>query len=152
MAAPLNFVAGGWQLNGIISNQSGAPLSFGNLIFNGDLKNVPLSGSERSVERWFNTNSGFDRDSSRALSFNVRQLPPRFAGIRADSRAMWDLSLIKYFPIAETIRMQFRAECYNALNHANFNGPDTNPYSGSFGQVTSSADGRSWQFQLRLDF
>jgi hypothetical protein len=48
--------------------------------------------------------------------------------------------------------MQFRAECYNALNHANFGGPDTNPVSGSFGRVTSVADGRSWQMQLRLDF
>jgi hypothetical protein len=65
---------------------------------------------------------------------------------------MWDLSLIKYFQVTETVRMQFRAECYNALNHPNFSGPDTNPVSGSFGRVTGVADGRSWQMQLRTDF
>jgi hypothetical protein len=152
MGGPLNFLVGGWQLNGIASHQSGAPLNFGNIIFNGDLKDIPLSGSERNVDRWFNTEAGFERNSSRALAWNVRGFPQRFGGIRADARSMVDLSLIKYFQMTETTRMQFRAECYNALNHANFNGPDTNPVSGSFGRVTSAADGRSWQFQLRLDF
>ena len=104
------------------------------------------------MDRWFNTEAGFERNSARALSSNVRAFSPRFGGIRAAGRAMWDLSLIKYFNLTEKARMQFRAECYNAMNHANFNGPDTNPVSGSFGRVTSAADGRSWQMQLRLDF
>ncbi|MDQ6699109.1 MAG: TonB-dependent receptor, partial [Acidobacteriota bacterium] len=45
-----NFVAGGWQLNGLMQRQSGAPLGFGNYIFNGDLHSIPLSNSERSVD------------------------------------------------------------------------------------------------------
>ena len=37
---------------------SGAPIGFGNFIFNGDFNDIALSGDERSPGRWFN-NSGF---------------------------------------------------------------------------------------------
>ena len=51
MPKPLDYVIGGWQLNNIFTYQSGAPLGFGNVIFNGNLHDIPLSSSDRSANR-----------------------------------------------------------------------------------------------------
>jgi len=40
--AAVSRVVGGWQVQGIYTAQSGAALGFGNVIFLGDLKNIPL--------------------------------------------------------------------------------------------------------------
>jgi hypothetical protein len=153
LPAPVQFVAGGWQLNGIVIRQAGPPLSFGNVIFNGDINDIALPKSERAVERWFNTDAGFNRVAAQQLQFNVRTFPLYLSGARGDGRASWDLSAIKNFPITERVTAQFRAECYNAWNHPNFSGPNTDPVSTAFGQVTSTAsDPRNWQFSLNVKF
>jgi hypothetical protein len=152
LAAPVNFVIGGWQLGGVVARQSGAPLGFGNSIFTGDLKDIPLPKGERDVDRWFNTEAGFNRNPAQQLASNVRTLPLLFSGFRGDGRATWDLSAIKNFPIWETVTMQFRAEAYNAWNHPNFSNPNTSPTNTAFGRVTGAADGRNFQFALRLNF
>jgi hypothetical protein len=153
LSAPVQFLAGGWQLNGLVVRQAGPALGFGNSIFNGDLHNIPLSKNQRNVDRWFNTDSGFNRDSSQQLASNIRTLPLRFAGVRADGRANWDFSAIKDFPIHESVAVQFRAECYNSWNHANFNSPNTSPTSSAFGRITGTAsDPRNFQFSLKLKF
>jgi hypothetical protein len=153
LPAPVQFIAGGWQLNGIVIRQAGPPLGFGNIIFNGDINDIELPKSERSVERWFNTEAGFNRVASQRLEYNLRSFPLLLSGLRGDGRATWDLSAIKNFAITERVTMQFRAECYNAWNHANFSGPNTDPTSTAFGQVTSTAsDPRNWQFSLNLKF
>jgi hypothetical protein len=148
----LNTVAGGWQLNGVITRQSGAPLGFGNSILLGDLNDIPLPASERTVERWFNT-ATFERDTRFQLASNVRRLPSRFSGIRGDGQHMWDLSLLKNFTLVEGVRLQFRGETYNALNHPNFNAPNTTPTNSAFGTVTSqNGNPRWWQLALKLTF
>jgi hypothetical protein len=49
------------------------------------------------------------------------------------------------------LNLQFRAEMFNALNRFQFNGPETNPTSGSFGRITSAANlPRAVQLALRL--
>ena len=75
----LNGILGGWQVQGIMARQSGSPIGFGNAIFTGDLKNIPLRRSERDAARWFNVDAGFDRDTARQLGSNIRTLPSRFS-------------------------------------------------------------------------
>ena len=48
----------GWQISTVYQFQSGAPLGFGDVIYNGDVRNIALSGAQQRPERWFN-NSGF---------------------------------------------------------------------------------------------
>ncbi len=145
-------LAGGWQVNGIMTRQSGGPLGFGNAILIGDLKSMPLSSGERSVDRWFNQTI-FERDTRKQLGANIRTLPSRFSGIRGDGQYMWDMSLLKNFTIVEKVKAQFRGETYNALNHANFNAPNTSPTSSAFGTVTAqNGNPRWWQLALKLTF
>lgn len=153
MPAALRPVAGGWQLGGVASIQSGPPLGFGNVIFNGDIRKIPLSPDERSTDRWFNTDAGFNRDSSEQLDWNLRTFPPRLSGLRGDMLSRWDFSLIKNFSIREKLTVQFRAEVFNAWNHPSFYVPNTSPTSTAFGSIVSTAnDSRQWQFSTRLKF
>ena len=144
---------GGWQLNAVVNRQSGQALGFGNMIFRGDIKDIPLPKSERTVEHWFNVNAGFERDTQKQLSYNVRTMPMVFGGVRGEGQARWDLSAIKYFPIRERFKLQFRAEAFNAWNHPNFDNPNTSVTSSAFGTVTSvSPSPRQFQLALKLTF
>jgi hypothetical protein len=149
----VDVLAGGWQLNAVIIYQSGQALGFGNALFIGDVGDIPLDGSEREADRWFNTEAGFNRNSAQQLASNYRTFPLRFGGVRGDRQDRWDLSLLKNFAITEQVRLQFRAEAFNALNSTIFNNPNTSPTSGSFGRTTGTqAQARTFQFALKLEF
>jgi hypothetical protein len=145
-------VAGGWQLSGAMQYQSGGPLGFGNVIFNGNLDNVLLPKSQRSVDQWFNVNAGFERNNALQLASNLRQFPIRFNGIRGPIQARWDFGLIKNFVITERWKLQFRAETFNVANYANLSNPNTNVTTGAFGTITGQDPPRSWQGALKLTF
>jgi hypothetical protein len=87
------------------------------------------------------------------LASNRQQLPLRFAGVRCDGQRAWDWSLFKTFPITESVKVQFRAECYNAFNQAICNTPNRNPTSGAFATVTGTQpEARNWQFSVLVKF
>ena len=71
---------------------------------------------------------------------------------RADGIAGVDLSLLKNFAFDETRRLQFRAECFNLVNHANFGLPVTDLASPSFGRILEAAPPRLIQFGLKFFF
>lgn len=146
-------VVGGWQLQGFYTAQSGAPLGFGNALFIGDIHDITLPVSERTPERWFNTNAGFEKIPARQLQHNYRLLPTRFNNVRADGIRNWDLSVLKNTLIREGMNAQFRAEFLNAMNHVNFAAPNTSPTSTAFGQVTAQQGyARRIQMVFRLVF
>jgi hypothetical protein len=143
----------GWQTQAIYQFQSGAPLGFGNAIFNGDIETLKLSSSERTIYQWFNTGTGFERNTSRQLASNLRVLSTRFSSVRGDVLNNWDISVVKNTAIAEGVRLQFRTEFINAFNHPQFSNPNTTPTSSSFGRVTSTSQWpRTIQFGLKLLF
>jgi hypothetical protein len=146
-------VLSGWQVQGIYTSQSGAALGFGNAIFTGDLKNIPLPKDQRTPNRWFNIDAGFERNNQRQLASNLRRFSTRFSGVRADGPNNWDLSVIKNTRLSERADLQFRAEAINALNHPQFTAPNTTPTSTAFGVVTGEfAWPRVIQFGLKLLF
>ncbi|MBI3681514.1 MAG: carboxypeptidase regulatory-like domain-containing protein [Acidobacteria bacterium] len=150
----VDFFAGGWQLNGVVQRQSGPPLGFGDVwtLFTGNPDSVALPKDKRSVDRWFNTDAGFNKNTAQQLGSNLRVSPLRFSGVRADGQARWDLSAIKNFPITEKAKAQFRAECLNAWNHPNLTTPNTTPTNTSFGTITGQDVPRSWQMSLKVVF
>ena len=149
----LNAVVGGWQLSGVIVYQAGPPLNFGNIIFTGDLEDIELPADERTDRQWFNTDAGFNRNSTQQLDWNVRTFPLRIGEARADGRTTWDISAIKNFQLGGTAVLQVRAEVYNLLNRPNFREPNTSPTSSDFGATTrTGTDPRNAQFSVKLKF
>ena len=133
----VDLFATGWQVQAWYEGQSGEPLGFGNVAFNGNLGNIPLPIAQRHPTRWFNTEAGFERDPAKALANNVQTLGTRFTGVRADGINNLDASMFKNFKVRERITVQFRFETYNTANHIQFAAPNTNPVSGAFGTVTA---------------
>ena len=65
----------------------------------------------------------------------------------------WDLSLLKYTQLRENVRLQFRAEAFNAFNHPEFSAPNTSVTSSAFGTVTGeNTFTRQIQFGIKLVF
>jgi hypothetical protein len=52
----------------------------------------------------------------------------------------------------ESVKLEIRGEFFNLLNHAEFNNPSTSITSGSFGQVSGTADPRIIQVAARFTF
>ena len=154
LPSALNFLAGGWQLNGMVQRQSGPPLGWGDVwtLFTGNPSSVRLSKNERNVDRWFNIDAGFNRNSAQQLTSNIRVSPWRFNNLRADGQARWDFSIFKNFKVVEKVTMQFRAEVVNAWNHPNLFEPVTTPTSSTFGMITGQDATRSWVMSLKLSF
>jgi len=129
-------IFGGWQFQGMYEGQTGQALGFGNAIFNGDLHDIELPLGQRRAERWFNTDAGFNRDNTKSLGSNIQRFSSRFNGVRRDGINNFDLSMIKNFRIRERFKAQFQLETFNALNHVQFDNPNTGPANSAFGTVT----------------
>jgi hypothetical protein len=63
----------------------------------------------------------------------------------------WDISIQKDTKLLENVNFQFRAEFFNAFNHAQFNTPSGN-LDGSFGLVSSAGLPRIIQFAGKIIF
>jgi hypothetical protein len=72
--------------------------------------------------------------------------------IRGPGLATLDLSLFKNFAVTESKRIQFRAEAFNALNHANFALPENDLASPEFGQILQAAPPRLLQLAVKFLF
>jgi len=156
----LKTVAGGWEVSGIVTASSGAPVNLGvngtNLcsIVQNCAVRPDLNGSisyPGKVGEWFNPAS-FTAPATNAfgtLSHNA---------IRGPGRDNWNMSLFKNFVFSESrgSMLQFRAEFFNFWNHTQYQGDTanggigTNVTAGNFGQLTSAYDPRTIQLGLKL--
>jgi hypothetical protein len=143
----------GWQIAGLYAFQSGSPLGWGNVIFRGDIRNIAIASGQQSVNRWFNTDAGFEKASANQLDRNVRTFPLRFGFIRADTINNYDFSIAKNTRVAEGKDIQFKLEFLNAFNHPLFAAPNTDPTSANFGRiVTSNQANYARRIQMSLKF
>lgn len=62
----------------------------------------------------------------------------------------WDIALEKNVRVQESLRVQFRAEFFNAWNHAQFKNPSSLVGDANFGQVTQARDAREIQLGLKI--
>ena len=153
----LDFVLGGWQVNGIATFQTGIPLQIsngGNNTFLGSPGQRPnnngTSGKldEPTMERNFNT-SVF----SQAPNFTFGNTSRTSPDLRQPSTNSLDASIFKNFTIREGATVQFRAEAFNATNHPIWNAPGTDVTQlGSFGVITAKSGSRQVQLALRFLF
>jgi Carboxypeptidase regulatory-like domain len=164
----LNHILNGWQLSGITTLQSGAPLNVswttttpvditGTPTQNARIDmigNPVLSKDERTFERFFRTES-----------FRLPQVGTFGNGGKVQFRGPglhnWDIGITRNFKFTERLKSQFRLEMYNAFNHTQFTAVDIaarfNPATGEqvnarFGQYTTAAGARIMQMSLRISF
>jgi hypothetical protein len=63
-----------------------------------------------------------------------------------------DASLFRNFRLSERLNLQFRAECFNVANHANFFVPVSDLNSPNFGRIVEAGSPRLFQFGLKFVF
>jgi hypothetical protein len=147
-------VADGWQLNAIVSLQSGTPYDVtyqGNLANTGNtFVRANLVGNPAPVNRtpteWINT--------------NAFAIPPAYTfgdlgrnSLRSDWYGNLDCSMFRRFPMGDRLQLEFRAEAFNATNSVVFSAPGNVINAAGFGVVTSTANApRQLQVALKLAF
>ena len=132
--------AGGWQVTSVWQLQSGFPMNFGDVFTTSGFSPDNLSIGHPTVDKWFNTDAGFVRDSSQAPSgSHKRTFPLRFNELRSAWINFWDLSIIKDTHIGDTHKIRFQTQLLNAFNQTSFAAANTSPTSGSFGVVCCDA-------------
>jgi hypothetical protein len=153
----LDALVGDWQINGIWTVQAGATLGIG-------ASNSGLLGSQSNRANWNGGDPVIDKDAREKLdkwfdttvfsqpgAFSFGNSSPRIAPLRAHHENNVDLSLLKDVRIAGGLRMQLRAEAFNAFNRVRFGNPNTTVTDRNFGRVTSQANTpRQLQFGVKL--
>jgi hypothetical protein len=153
MSRVLDSIAGGWQVQGIYQAQSGQALGFGNILFRGDIHDIVLPRGERTVERWFNTDAGFERVNARQLGSNIRTFPLRLTGLRGPGDNYWDLSMAKNFQVTEKVKVQLRTNWEGATNTPLFANPNVAPANSLFGTINGTrGEARRIYVGLRTTF
>jgi hypothetical protein len=170
----------GWELSGITSFISGAPLGISYSTVQGtDLVGTPLtSGVDSRVVLVGDPNlSKGDRTFTHYFNTSVVQAPSKANlgignapkdPIRGPGTNNWDISIFKNFGLARegAVRLQYRLEMYNIFNHTQFTGVDTaarfdlskqpgDPayqVNGTLGWYTSAANSRRMVMGLKLNF
>jgi hypothetical protein len=160
----LKSTLGGWEVSGIVTMESGAPIDLGvsgttaASVLNNTGMRPDVNGAisyPKAVGEWFNPAS-FTAPACLTGPDCYGNLG--FDALRGPGRDDWNLSLFKTFAFTERFRMEFRAESFNTWNHTQFKGDkqnggiSTNVGSGNFGAVTAAFDPREFQLGLKLMF
>ena len=109
---------------------------------------VLADSSVRTVDNYFNiANVSLPTDPSHPFGNAGRDI------VRALPTNQLDLGLFKNFRLPkESMKLQFRSEMFNALNHTNFTAPNGDRSSASFGTIRGTLPARQIQFALKLLF
>jgi len=158
-------LAGGWQLSGIVTLQTGQPVT---VFIPNDQANVGATGQRPNAIANPNRPRR-DRDPKQWFDPNAFVLPALYTFGNAGRNTIegpgvrnFDVSLIKNFRtgfLGESGKIQFRSEFFNIFNHPNFNPPTggalnartaAGAVNASAGSINSAQDSRQIQFGLKI--
>jgi len=137
--------------------QGGMPASVGNMLLlpGHSMREAQLPKSQRTWDQWFSL-APFDMDPDHQLDWNLITLSSAYGFLRGPGYVLLDTNLAKTFAVREGIKIQFRAEAFNAFNHTNFGGdaaPSFDPWNtGSVSVASQNGYPRNVQLALRLMF
>ncbi|MGH9718650.1 MAG: carboxypeptidase regulatory-like domain-containing protein [Bryobacteraceae bacterium] len=138
-------VVGGWQMNWVVTFQSGPALVFGDP---GADRTERSENNPKSVDQWFDRAQFVPREP-----FTLRALSTNIADLRAQGIRKWDLTIQKSIAITERVNFKFQTEFYNAFNTPHFAAPNTTVTSTSFSRITGTFLGpRNLQMAARVTF
>lgn len=151
----VSHLIGGWQANGIFTLQSGYPITVRR---SGDPLGIATDGAVRPDMVCDPNLPAGDQTINRFFRTDCFTAPPDRFGNAGRSTVIgpgmnnWDIAVFKGFNLTERWRLQFRAEFFNAFNHANWGMPGRDVGVAGFGVINSAADPRIIQFGLKLAF
>jgi hypothetical protein len=143
----LKYGIGGWQIGGVTTIQSGVPV---NVTIATDRANIGISGLQRpnlvgSVPTLDCQASPTGRDLINCFDAAAFALPAQFTFgsaprnvLRGPKYVSTDLSFAKNIPVGGTIRLQLRAELFNAFNNVNYANPNAVFGSANFGRISAT--------------
>jgi hypothetical protein len=161
MGRVVDGAVGGWSLESFLTFQSGQPLAVqmgssqladGNqrpdVICNQLKTGISFDQAARTGEPYLNQDCFADPGD------NIAGNAPRFfSNLRGPGIRNLDLSLSKEFNIKENMKLQIRAEMFNATNTPRFLFENTGFGSENFGTIDSSrGNSRKMQFGARFQF
>jgi hypothetical protein len=148
-------VASGWQVNGIVLLESGAPFTVN---LGTDRANIgagpaqrpdlvcdPNALEDKTAAQWFNT-ACFTLPA--AFTFGSA---PRNA-VLAPGYATVDFAIQKQIAVGSRARLQLRWDVFNLLNRANFAVPNRVALTPNFGRIFSANPPRQMQVGVKLVF
>jgi hypothetical protein len=151
--AVARIIAGGWQLSGIWSAQTGLPFT---VTLNFDPTNSGVTGRPNRIAG--GTLPAGQRDPARWFDLNAFAAPAQFtygnAGrniLRAPGRQNVDVGVTRNFRFTERVNLQFRGEFFNLFNTPQFGLPGMSigtPGAGIIGGVVTPE--RQVQLAMRL--
>jgi hypothetical protein len=173
-------VFGGWMLAGVVTVQSGHPLTltYNHLagmpsVFGSAADDRPSLSGTCSKGQFVNSGSVGSNIGGTHTYINTTcfAAPAVFSAddpngvgfgnagvgiLEGPGQQNFDLSLIKRFPLRwprESAQLEFRSEFFNAFNHPQFGDPDVEFTSPTFGQITTTVvNPRVVQFALKFSF
>jgi len=147
-----------WEISGIATMQSGVPFSiigstgafgypFGTLASGRTVASSVLTGSVEDRLSGY-----FDKTAFTATPFTSFGTAGRNILIGPGQRNL-DFSVVKFIPVTESQKIEFRTEFFNIFNHPNFMNPVNIQSSTNFGQIVKTATGpRVIQFAFKYSF
>ncbi len=170
----LRAVAGGWQIMAVNQWQTGTPITVGNgddylgigstnfkpwnLNFTPDnsgrkFSDVTAAGNYVGEPNfYFPVSNGTQSLATRPANGTLPNQNRNSIGFNNPGFQNWNLATSKTFSITERMRVTFRAEGFNWINHPNWGGVDTNPTAATFGKITGKGSERTLQMSLRFAF
>jgi len=149
-----------WRASTIYSVQSGFPLTIS--VF-GDTANAGTALGENPIRANVTGQPVFGAGTHNAVHwFNPAafKAPPAYTfgdagrnSVVGPGMQTMDLSLVRSFPLRESLRLETRGEFFNALNHTNLGTPNRFVNTAGFGSITEvTTPGREIQVSARLAF
>ncbi|MGI8746511.1 MAG: carboxypeptidase regulatory-like domain-containing protein [Bryobacteraceae bacterium] len=170
-SGPGAWVLGGWQVSGILTISSGAPLgnNGGTIAFPAPSAGLKAPGNQNTVNHfgplkilygdgkdktWFDTTI-----CSATVTTGCFSQPPagQFGNLGPnfiDGPGYWDLgaTLFRNFQLTERFKLQIRGEGFSIVNTPQWNQPNTDITNASFGHITTATGNRSIQLAAKLTF
>jgi hypothetical protein len=162
----LDAFLGGWELTTINTAHTGQPLDV-SYAYSGSAAEISSLSNDYRGQPYLRPNvSGSKVSQSRSAMLNTYFAGYTFStpaasapfgdvgrnSFRSPNFDQWDCSIDKNFHIREKVRVQFRAEFFDILNHTNFGIPNTQSTSSAFGTVRTTFPSRQGQFALKVLF
>jgi hypothetical protein len=158
-SGPLIYPLGGWEVNGTLTLQAGAPLNptenYNSEVAGQEVFNAPnvtgnpiLPKSQQTLSEYFNT-----ADFSIPALYTMGNAGKGI--VFGPPMRLMNLTLGKrFYPFGSDARrnIEFRAEMYNVSNTPTFGNPNVTADSSTFGHITSASNSRTMQLALKAYF